>query len=118
MTASDIYNRYRALHEFIPLTTMWMGLRLSLHDVSVGENDLSGLTRFENFKFLKPIDQIGNVPGQVLFDKKSKQLRINCSNNSHLVVGRIAPFRKKPLKAIEFYNGYLSKKDKEFWMFQ
>ncbi|KAK3928573.1 Methionyl-tRNA formyltransferase, mitochondrial [Frankliniella fusca] len=118
MNAKCIYNRYRGLFGMVPLMTSWNGLRLTLHDVSECDNSntenqlLIGINTVKNSSQPAP-----STPGQVFYDKKSKALVIRCIENSFLIVRRVAPHRRKPMSALEFYNGYMSKQDKAKWMF-
>lgn len=123
MSAKCIYNKFRALYGIVPLMISWMGLRLSLHDVSALDDnldtELQGLIGITSSLPIKDSSQSASViPGQVLYSRKGKYLIIGCRENSFLIVRRIAPHRKRPLSAVEFYNGYLSKEqDKALWIF-
>lgn len=103
MTAQCIYNRFRALYTIVPLVTTWMEMKINLHDVSV--SNVGGGTP-------------SGLAGQVQYDKKGRHLVVTCSENTHLIVNRLAPVRRKPMTALEFYNGYLMKQNRSLWIFR
>ncbi|XP_034247306.1 methionyl-tRNA formyltransferase, mitochondrial [Thrips palmi] len=103
MTAQCIFNHFRALHTIVPLVATWMEMKINLLDVSV--DDASSGTRTV-------------LEGQVRYDKRGRHLVVTCSQNTHLIIKRLAPFKRKPMTALEFYNGYLTKKNKSLWTFR
>lgn len=103
MTAQCIYNRFRALYTIVPLVISWMEMKIILHDVSV--SNVIGSTE-------------SDFAGRVQYDRNSKYLVVTCSESTHLNIHRLAPFRRKPLTALEFYNGYLMKQKKCLWSFR
>lgn len=102
MTAQCIYNRFRALYTIVPLVTTWMEMKINLHDVSI--SNVSG--------------EHSHFAGQVQYNKKGRHLVVTCAENTHLIINRLAPVRRKAMTALEFYNGYLMKQNKRLWMFR
>lgn len=103
MTAQCIFNRFRALYTIVPLVTSWMDMKINLHDVSIG--NVSGVTP-------------SNLAGQVQYSKKGRHLVVTCAENTQLIINRLAPVKRKPMTALEFYNGYLMKQNRNLWIFR
>lgn len=93
-TASQVYNLFRALYSFKPLTTKWNGLIIKLTEIVVDNHSTIDLS--------KP-------PGYVEFVKKDKHLRIYCIDGRSVVVKKLAVEGKNAISAIDFNNGFLKK---------
>lgn len=125
MSAPCIYNLYRGLVGIVPLITNWMGLQVSLHGISLRTVSQLHLTQFVGFTKAENSSEDFNsssncscVPGQIFFDRKLKHIVVGCKGESFVSVDRVAPYRKKSMSALEFYNGYLSKQPKILWHFR
>ncbi|XP_023029566.2 methionyl-tRNA formyltransferase, mitochondrial [Leptinotarsa decemlineata] len=97
MQSSDVYNLYRALHGFLSPTTSWKGIPVKLHDIEECNESITHANE-------EPIGV-----GYVKYDKRTKALRIICSNRTCISVGKISVFGKKVMSASDFNNGYLKK---------
>lgn len=100
-TALEIYNLYRALYSFKPLTTRWNNLHVKLIELTLSKSDV---VRIE-------------PPGTVEYIKLDKCIRVFCGNGSSVCVYKLALEGKKTMSAADFYNGFFTKcKDKNYFV--
>lgn len=100
MDSTAIYNKERALTGIYLLATSWIGNHpVKLLEINECEH------KDDSETYLKP--------GFVLYHKPSKKLRVLCSNNTWISVGKIKVHGKKVMNAIDFYNGYVKKQKLE-----
>lgn len=100
MSSGEVYDRFRALYSYKPLTT-----RLG--------SDLVKIFRVRCDEKGEP-DQTGEqfVHGQIRFCRKSKRLRVRCGGDGKFVtLEQLSIGGKKVMSGQEFYNGFLSKLD-------
>lgn len=91
--AVDVYNLYRALYSFKPLTTSWNNRQVRLTKMEYSTADVGST---------KP-------PGSVEYSKLDKCLKVICGNGCSVRVLNLGLESKKVMSAAEFYNGFLSK---------
>lgn len=106
MTASQIYNRYRALYSVYHLKTTFNGKPLKLNEVkSLGSEELFRLKNvFPDME-----------PGFVEYSWKSQVLVVQCKDSPVFVSS--VRFNQKVLSATDFHGGYLCKMPKSEWRF-
>ncbi len=101
LPAIGVYNLFRALYSFKPLTTKWNDLQVRLIEVKCSTSDVISS---------KP-------PGTVEYSKIEKCLKVICGNGSSVCVYKLGLEGKKVMSATEFYNGFLSKiRDKNYFV--
>lgn len=98
MTAIEIYNLYRSLYSFKPVTTHW-------------HNQIVKLLKIELEKSVPSNDVVNTaVPGQIEYLKDEKCLRICCMDGGFIRIIQLGVEGKKLMSAIEFNNGFVKKK--------
>uniref|UniRef100_A0A8D8MME1 Methionyl-tRNA formyltransferase, mitochondrial n=1 Tax=Culex pipiens TaxID=7175 RepID=A0A8D8MME1_CULPI len=97
MSAREVYDRFRALYSYKPLTT-----RLGAELVKVFRVSCDGEVGGGEEDF---------VPGEIRFCRKSKRLRVRCGDGKMVCVEQLSIGGKKVMSGQEFYNGFLSKLD-------
>lgn len=102
-TVDEIDRQYRALADMYELRTEWQGLPVRLRDM-VSPQDMSGVIPALERHF--PEDKVCPRPGLPFYDKASQTLCIRCKNGW---VGWRNIVLKKPMTALAFHNGYLTK---------
>lgn len=95
MTATEVYNLYRGLKGITPLKTNWFSSQIKLLDVSV---------------WLEP--RQATKPGFVEYSRKNKVLIVECAGDTWISVKQVGVQGKKVMNAADFYNGFISKLDK------
>lgn len=99
-SAIDVYNLYRALYSFKPLTTKWNDLQVRITEMKLSTSNVASA---------KP-------PGAVEYVKSDKCLKVICGNGDSVCVYKLGLVGKKVLSAPEFYNGFLGKiKEKNYF---
>uniref|UniRef100_A0A1Q3F175 Methionyl-tRNA formyltransferase, mitochondrial n=1 Tax=Culex tarsalis TaxID=7177 RepID=A0A1Q3F175_CULTA len=96
MGAREVYDRFRALYSYKPLTTRFGGGELvKIFRVSCdGDGEVVG---------------DDSVTGQMRFCRKSKRLWVRCGDGKMICVEQLSIGGKKVMSGQEFYNGFLSK---------
>lgn len=101
-----IGRKVRAYTGFIHLyTTCWGGMRCRLSNM----RNQAEVATYRLDK-LASCDQKAQ-PGRVFFHKVRKTLCIKCNDGQWLAFDRISPPNKRMMNALDFYNGYMAKKD-------
>lgn len=137
--AKAVINLYRALsHLYLPKTS-WHGtvVRLKkisldplpvqrdtlLHSPSDSENLKISAVNFLNsssdsdFSFKKSsFHYMCNDSGKCFYNTHSKILRVVCADGQSVIIEKLQ-VGSKLLTAVDFYNGYLSKRNKSEWFF-
>ena len=98
MTASQVYNRYRALYSVYYLKTTFNGNTLKLNEIKLIESE-----ELFRLKSIYPDLQ----PGSVQYFWKSHLLLVQCRDDPICV--KSVKFNGKVLSGTEFFGGYLSK---------
>ncbi|XP_055586578.1 methionyl-tRNA formyltransferase, mitochondrial [Uranotaenia lowii] len=98
MDALQVYNLWRSLYSYKPLTT-----RLGQELVKIFELSFDPGS--------KEVDAQKQPPGLIRYCWKRKLLTVCCRDGRCVSVQQLAIGGKKAVTAQEFYNGYLSKKD-------
>lgn len=93
-SAIEVYNLYRALHSFKPLTTRWNGLPVRLIEIQMSASADDRSTR---------------PSGSVEYVKYDKCLKVICGDGRSVRVYKLGLEGKKVMSATEFYNGFLTK---------
>nr|XP_012144126.1 PREDICTED: methionyl-tRNA formyltransferase, mitochondrial isoform X2 [Megachile rotundata] len=103
MSAKRIYDLYRGLFGVYPLMTFLQDTKVKFLEIELIEpTSISDLiARFE-----------GEMPGTVLFDKKSNKLIVKCINDSFIAVKKISVENARCKNAYDFRNGFLAAKRK------
>ncbi|XP_071444641.1 methionyl-tRNA formyltransferase, mitochondrial [Hetaerina americana] len=100
--AESLYNLWRALFGVYHLTTSWHGTQVRLMDVHYcDDKDISGLDR----------------PGKITFSKSSGMILVICADGGKIGFRKLGVTGKKPMSAMDFYNGYMSKRSADEWYF-
>lgn len=94
MTAIEIYNLYRSLYSFKPITTHWH----------------SQIVKLLKIELEKSVPSSDSVPGQIEYLKEEKCLRICCKDGGFIRIIQLGIEGKKLMSAIEFNNGFVKKK--------
>lgn len=94
-TAGDVYNLQRALKSLQSLKTMWNSVPIKLFDIAIW-----------------PEIRECRSPGYVEYSRKHKLLIVECANKTWISVQRVGVQGKKVMSAADFYNGFISKLDK------
>ncbi|KAJ6638536.1 Methionyl-tRNA formyltransferase, mitochondrial [Pseudolycoriella hygida] len=92
-SAVQVYNLYRALYSFKPLTTHWNSLLVRIVEMILSTTDATN----------------DKPPGTVEYVKLNKCLKVTCGNGSSVRVMKLGLEGKKVMTAAEFYNGFLNK---------
>lgn len=130
-TAQGLFNMHRALSHLNPLKTCWHGQTVKLLNLSLDleskkhlkqtpedtENSYKSALDFLNNsgeKDKKPKQHAG--AGRCLYVKDSKTIKIECADGQQVVVNKLQ-VANKGMTAIDFYNGYMTKRKKNEWVF-
>lgn len=97
MTATEIYNLYRSLYSFKPITTHW-------------HSQIVKLLKIELEKSIPVAGETAALPGQIEYLKDEKCLRICCKDGRFIRIIQLGVEGKKLMSAIEFNNGFVKKK--------
>ncbi|CAH0546004.1 unnamed protein product [Brassicogethes aeneus] len=97
-TAKEIYNLERSIMEYFTPYTIWKGIRVKLYGFRV-------TTFYGNMDNLRP--------GFVFYDKKIKQLKILCADNTWVSVHQVGIYGKKNKSALQFNSSYVLKELEE-----
>uniref|UniRef100_A0A0A9WJL9 methionyl-tRNA formyltransferase n=1 Tax=Lygus hesperus TaxID=30085 RepID=A0A0A9WJL9_LYGHE len=133
MDALQIFNLHRAIGHLHPLKTTWHGQPIRLLDVRVDDtkkssdsenvaSDHSADQRRKNaLDFLndnKPKDCAKYVTnaGKIEYSKCDKLLKVMCRDGAKLIIQKFT-FNGKSISALDFFNGYLTKRPKNEWTF-
>ncbi|XP_076749431.1 methionyl-tRNA formyltransferase, mitochondrial-like [Xylocopa sonorina] len=100
MSAKNVHDLYRALLGLYPLTSSYENTKIKIFDI----------TKIESESIAKMFE--GELPGMVIYHKKSKTLIIKCKDESFVSVKKIAVQGKPSMTALDFYNGFISGKKK------
>lgn len=92
-SAMEVYNLYRALYSFKPLTTTWNNVQVKIIEM----------------KFSTSNNVSAKPPGTVEYVKLDKCLKVICGSGSSVCVYKLGLEGKKVMSATEFYNGFLAK---------
>ncbi|XP_043251399.1 methionyl-tRNA formyltransferase, mitochondrial isoform X1 [Colletes gigas] len=103
MSASNVYNLYRALLGLYPLVTTFQNTTIKLHDIKKIEKPV-------------PTELIEEMPGVVIYDKINSVLIIKCKEDC-VSVKKVVVRGKPAMSARDFNNGYIygKNKTKEFF---
>lgn len=99
MTAIQIYNLSRALHDLFPLRTKWGDIVLKLYNIKLCT------TENTNNKSIQP--------GMMYYDKITKFLKIQCCDGNWISVATVGIPNKRMMSASDFNNGFLKKAEQE-----
>lgn len=94
MSAEQIYNLYRAMYSFKPITTRWQQQLVRLIEIRKDSN--------KEFRSNKR-------PGSVEYAKSDKVLKVVCSDRRCIVVTKLGIEGKKIMSAMDFNNGFIKK---------
>lgn len=94
MTAEQIYNLYRAMYSFKPITTRWQQQLVKLIEIRRDSNQV-----FRSDK----------LPGTVEYAKSEKVLKVVCSDGHCILVTKLGIEGKKIMTAMDFNNGFIKK---------
>lgn len=97
MTASDIFNLYRAIFTFKNMQTSFNNEPVKIIEIS----------RLKKDDF-KEID-FKHSPGHLVFCKKSKKLLVKCVDSAFIEIKQLTIGKKKAMSAADFNNGFLKK---------
>ncbi|KAF3429378.1 hypothetical protein E2986_03187 [Frieseomelitta varia] len=100
MSATNVYNLHRALFGLYALTTLYQNVKVKLFDIQKIKAE-SIATQLE-----------GEKPGIVIYNKKNKVLIIKCKENTFVSAKKITIQGKRTMSALDFYNGFMSGKNK------
>lgn len=100
MTATDIYNRYRALFTFKALNCKFLTKSLEMLEIKLPPAGL------------KSPFTVNHHPGTVEYIKERKCLQVKCANETFLEVFKLRVEGKKAMSAMDFNNGFLKKLNK------
>lgn len=129
--ALGVYNLHRALSHMYPLTTSWHEVPVKLVDVTAEKRGLSFDKDFpeEDDTSLKKsaLDFLNDKKsdhsnfdvsrtGLIEFSKHEKVLKVTCKDGAKVIVKRIT-VGGKTISAMDFFNGYLSKRPSTEWKF-
>lgn len=93
MTATQVYNLYRALYSLYPLTTTFRGKPMKLFNAFLIKNQKPEYEK-------KPI-------GSLEYCKKTDAIRILCKDNKYIYFKSLRILGKREITALDFYNGYI-----------
>lgn len=96
MTSIEIYNLYRSLYSFKPITTHW-------------HSQIIKLLKIELEKSIPSNNEV--KIGQIEYLKDEKCLRICCKDGRFIRIIQLGVEGKKLMSAIEFMNGFVKKKE-------
>ncbi|XP_055851369.1 methionyl-tRNA formyltransferase, mitochondrial [Episyrphus balteatus] len=101
MTANEVYNLYRALYGYKPLSTRFKDLNIKLIDIRLGPklNDCHGSS------------------GSIEIIRSEKCFRVRCKDCNSIDVFRVKVEGKRTMTAEEFSNGFLRKCEKSSLVF-
>lgn len=94
MSAEQIYNLYRAMYSFKPVTTRWQQHLVKLIEMRKDSN--------EEFRS-------DRRPGSVEYVKSDKILKVVCSDGSCIIVTKLGLEGKKIMSAADFNNGFIKR---------
>ncbi|XP_014281669.1 methionyl-tRNA formyltransferase, mitochondrial [Halyomorpha halys] len=135
--AKSVINLYRGLSHLYPPKTSWHGTvvklkKISLEPVPVDSNtilhrtsdsdnlktsavDFLNSPSNSDFNFKKNVPQyLCKDSGKCIYSTGNKILRVVCSDGQSIIVEKLQ-VGSKVLSAVDFYNGYLSKRKKSEW---
>lgn len=103
MSSNCVYNLYRALVGVYALSTSFNDSSIKLYDLSkcIDEMNCENIT-----------------PGSIRYGKESKLLTVQCADGKWINIGKVGLTGRKIMTACDFYNGFLSKKNVKFKIFQ
>lgn len=93
MTSLEIYNLYRALYGFKPLSTRFNDISVKLIELKIGPN----------------LTNCGRNPGSIEIIKNSKFFRVWCKGSGSIDIYKVKPEGKRTMTAAEFVNGFFKK---------
>ncbi|XP_053997288.1 methionyl-tRNA formyltransferase, mitochondrial isoform X1 [Hylaeus anthracinus] len=99
MSARNIYDLHRALLGVYPITATFQNAKIKLHDV-------------KEIKESIPSTLEGEMPGVVIYDKKSDALIIKCKGGNCISVKKVVMKGRSPMSARDFYNGFMASRNK------
>ncbi|KAL6255112.1 hypothetical protein P5V15_013443 [Pogonomyrmex californicus] len=106
MTAKNVYDLHRGLLGLYPLKTKFDDKTIKLLDVQQTSKPKDGRNS-EN-----------DVPGFVRYDRKSNALVVTCKGPSWISVSRVTVSGYSPMSALEFRNGFMRGKMKDWILFE
>ncbi|XP_047984137.1 methionyl-tRNA formyltransferase, mitochondrial isoform X2 [Leguminivora glycinivorella] len=92
MTATEVYNLYRAIYGLYPLTTTFRNKQLKLFDAFLDETVNNSVT--------KPV-------GSVEYCEKKNAIKILCKDKTYIYFRSLRIVGKKEITGLDFYNGYI-----------
>lgn len=92
MTAQQVYNLYRALYSFKPITTKWQQYVVKLIDIRPDDK--------------RSIDSHLSA-GTFQYVKSEKSIRVCCADGRFVLVNRIGIEGKRVMSAMDFRNGFM-----------
>lgn len=108
MSGKQVYDLYRSLYSYRPLTTRLGGEPVKIVKLCCQELEEEEATR----------DGMLLQVGQIRYCRKRKRLRVGCRDGSIVDVEQLSIGGKKVMSAQEFNNGFLSKMEPTARMFQ
>lgn len=93
MTATEVYNLYRAIYGLFSLTTNFQGKQMKLFDAFIHHPDY---VEADN----KPV-------GTVEYCDSTKAIRILCKDLRYVYFRSLRIVGKRQISALDFYNGYI-----------
>lgn len=143
MTATDVYNLQRAVSYMYTLRALYGDSVVRLFSLSVvkqknlsdttslpfdytifepkNTNELFMDSETDNLITRRPTTtrkpRRGVTPGKIIFLWYPRKIWVQCHGGDFVNVRSLCMPGKKPCTPVDFYNGYLSHKDKYFWVF-
>ncbi|XP_061710613.1 methionyl-tRNA formyltransferase, mitochondrial [Cydia pomonella] len=93
MTATEVYNLYRAIYGLYPLTTTFRNKQLKLFDAFLDET-------VDSCSVSKP-------EGSLEYCEKKNAIRVLCKDKTYIYFRSLRIVGKKEITALDFYNGYI-----------
>ncbi|XP_014245621.1 methionyl-tRNA formyltransferase, mitochondrial isoform X2 [Cimex lectularius] len=132
LSALEVYNLHRALSSIFPLKTHWHGQSVKLISLELDkelkkiDNEMRSSSQsalsflndgFEGVPKTTKIKKSDTNAGNLEFCKITKIIKVKCCDGNNVIV-RTIRVGKKTISAVDFFNGFMSKKSKEMWNFR
>lgn len=104
MNAQNVYDLYRALYSYKPITTQWQNRPVRLIEIQLSNNNNNKIDKIENHQSII-------IPGSFEYDRSKKCIRIQCVNDNgqSIDVYKLAIEGKRIMTAEQFNNGFIKK---------
>lgn len=136
LSAKQVYDLHRAISHKYALSTSWFDQPCKLYNIELDfvsrldkkSSSVLSTSHKSALNFLNNTDQSNNntfnindqniLPGKITYSRYKKILKIQCADGNWIKCNNFQVSNSRTMSVTDFYNGFLSKKDENDWVFK